>query len=70
MPRISFQPVPEARQGKNRLHLDLEVDDIDAAVARALILGATRVGVVVRGPLGAYQVIRDPEDNEFCFVCD
>jgi predicted PurR-regulated permease PerM len=34
-PRISFQPVPEPRSVKNRLHPDLAVDDIAAAVAAA-----------------------------------
>jgi len=70
VPRISFQPVLERRRGKNRLHLDLEVDDIETAVAVAQALGAHREGVVVTTHLGAYQVMADPEGNKFCFVCD
>jgi hypothetical protein len=31
-PVVSFQRVPEPRTVKNRLHLDVEVDDIEAAV--------------------------------------
>jgi Glyoxalase-like domain len=31
-PEITFQPVPEPKQGKARLHLDVAVDDIDTAV--------------------------------------
>ncbi|PWJ51156.1 hypothetical protein SAMN06264364_12133 [Quadrisphaera granulorum] len=72
-PKLSFQPVPEPVAGKNRLHLDIEVDDDDAlqaALARAEALGGQRVGTPVRDDAGAYQVVRDPEGNVFCFVCD
>lgn len=67
-PRISFQPVPEPRATKNRVHLDLGVDDIAAAVAAAVPLGAVAVGTPVTDEAGTFQVMRDPEDNEFCFV--
>ena len=67
-PRISFQPVPEDRSGGSRLHLDVEVDDVEAAAAEAVALGATRVGEPVRDDRGAYQVMADPEGNAFCFV--
>ncbi|TXR57452.1 VOC family protein [Quadrisphaera setariae] len=73
-PKLSFQPVPEPVTGKNRLHLDVEVDDDDdalqVATARAEELGGQRVGAPVRDDAGAYQVVRDPEGNVFCFVCD
>jgi len=67
-PRMSFQPVPERKDVKNRLHLDFEVEDIEAAVVKAVNLGATREGVVVTDEQGSFQVMRDPEGNEFCFV--
>lgn len=70
LPKISFQPVPEPKAVKNRLHLDLEVDDIVSAVAQALQWGASRHQSVVSGPLGSYQVMYDPWGNEFCFVTD
>ncbi|MFD5827507.1 VOC family protein [Lentzea sp. NPDC060358] len=66
--RMSFQPVPERKDVKNRLHLDFVVEDIEAAVVRAVSLGATREGVVVTDEQGSFQVMRDPEGNEFCFV--
>jgi hypothetical protein len=71
-PKLSFQPVAEAKAVKNRLHVDLEVDpgDIPVAVARALELGANRIGEPVVGELGTFQVMVDPEGNEFCFVSD
>ncbi len=69
-PRLSFQPVPEPRTTKNRLHLDIEVDPggIPAAVATAVELGASPAGEPVTDDKGSFQVMRDPEGNEFCFV--
>lgn len=66
--RMSFQPVPEVKVIKNRLHLDLEVDDIGTATAEAVALGATRAGDLVTDEQGSFQVMRDLEGNEFCFV--
>lgn len=66
--RLAFQPVPEDRAGKNRLHLDLAVDDLAAAAEEAVALGATRVGSEVRDDQGSFQAMRDPEGNEFCLV--
>jgi hypothetical protein len=66
--RLAFQPVPEAKAGKNRLHLDIEVDDVRAAVAQAVALGAVAVGAQVTDEQGTFQVMADPEGNEFCFV--
>ncbi|MEU9980740.1 VOC family protein [Streptomyces sp. NPDC050856] len=67
--RVAFQRVPEGKAAKNRLHLDLDVDaDMDAASAEAERLGAVRVGGVVTDPHGDFQVLRDPEGNEFCLV--
>ena len=63
---IDFLRVPEAKQGKNRLHLDLITRDFDAAVEQALAHGATRADEVYDG--GCWQVLRDPEDNEFCLL--
>ncbi len=65
-PHLAFQPVPEPKAGKNRLHLDLDVDDLGAATAGAEALGATRLGGVVQEEDGRYQVMADPAGNEFC----
>jgi hypothetical protein len=67
--RLDFARVPEGKQvRKNRLHLDLQVppDAKDQAVANALRLGASRADDIYDG--GLWQVMRDPEGNEFCFV--
>ncbi|MFF4342667.1 VOC family protein [Kitasatospora sp. NPDC001540] len=65
--RILFQDVPEAKQGKNRLHIDVHSGgELDAVVARLEKLGATRVEEQDQGPAGHWWVMRDPEGNEFC----
>ncbi|QCX74700.1 Glyoxalase-like domain protein [Streptomyces sp. YIM 121038] len=68
LPRLAFQPVPEGKTVKNRLHLDVAVDDIEAATTEAVRLGAARSGGTVTDDQGAFQVMLDPEGNEFCFV--
>jgi predicted enzyme related to lactoylglutathione lyase len=69
-PKIVFQQVPEAKSVKNRVHLDLVVDDIEAVSKRWLALGATRVSErPVCGGGGCWIVMLDPEGNEIC-LCD
>ncbi len=38
----------------------LQVDDVQAATKRALMLGATLLRETTRGPAGEYSVVRDP----------
>ncbi|MGP3919865.1 VOC family protein [Nonomuraea sp. 10N515B] len=66
--RLAFQPVAEDKAGKNRLHLDIAVDAIEPAIAHALRLGAARIGETVCDDQGSFQVMSDPEGNEFCLV--
>ncbi|MFG2334470.1 VOC family protein [Streptomyces sp. NPDC048604] len=66
--RLAFQQVPEGKAAKNRLHLDLEAGPVGAAADAAERLGAVRVGGLVTDEQGEFQVMRDPEGNEFCFV--
>ena len=62
-PRVWFQRVPEPKQVKNRVHLDLQADDAPAEVDRLVGLGAR----VLRGAdEHGLIVLADPEDNEFC----
>ncbi|POX42695.1 glyoxalase [Streptomyces sp. Ru73] len=68
MPRLAFQRVPEPKSTKNRVHLDLLAGDIPTATAEAVRLGAVAVGELVTNPYGQFQVLTDPEGNEFCFV--
>ncbi|HEX2375470.1 MAG TPA: VOC family protein [Actinomycetota bacterium] len=63
---IDFGRVPEAKTVKNRLHLDLRSSDLAEATAQALALGATRADDIY--DQGRWQVLRDPEGNEFCLL--
>ena len=65
-PPIWFQQVPEAKAGKNRLHLDLRPDDQAAEVERALSLGARHVDI--GQGTQTWVVLADPEGNEFCIL--
>jgi predicted enzyme related to lactoylglutathione lyase len=65
---LGFQQVPEDKVVKNRVHLDLDVADIEAAVVASTAIGAVRFGVPVEEPWNWFQVMRDPEGNEFCFI--
>ena len=81
-PPIWFQEVPEAKAGKNRLHLDLyptgrdntlpmerRIEIVEAKAAELIGLGAS---VERRGRYDDpqdpiyYVVMHDPEGNEFC----
>ncbi len=64
-PRMMFIQVPEAKAAKNRVHIDLGTDDLDAEVERVMGLGAELVGRY--DEWGAtWATFRDPEGNEFC----
>jgi len=68
-PGLVFVPVPEGKQLKNRLHIDLApraADDQEAEVARLEQLGATRVDIG-QGKQ-TWVVMADPEGNEFCVL--
>lgn len=68
LPRLVFQQVPEPRLGKNRVHLDVEVDDVDAGVRQVVALGGSETGERHEYDAGVVVVVRDVEDNEFCLV--
>ena len=67
-PAINFQPVPEPKVGKSRIHLDLLVDDMSPAVARVEELGGRWSGERHDYPEGTVWIMADPEGNEFCMV--
>lgn len=65
--RILFQRVPEAKSGKNRLHIDVHAEPgrRDAETGRLTGLGA-RIVQTVKSQGGEWLVLADPEGNEFC----
>ncbi|MFV9429753.1 VOC family protein [Rhodococcus aetherivorans] len=77
-PRLFFQKVPEGKQAKNRVHLDvraapgLDGDErmaaLEAEAERLVARGATRLERHDPAPpFGAgHIVMADPEGNEFC----
>jgi hypothetical protein len=67
-PVINFQPVPEPKHGKARIHLDLVVDDIDEGAAAVLRLGGRSTGERHDYAAGVVLVMADPEGNEFCIT--
>ena len=67
-PFINLQPADTPKTGKLRLHIDVLVEDIDAAVAFVLGLGGSDTGVRESLPRGRIAVMHDPEGNEFCLL--
>ena len=65
---IDFFRVPEPKQVKNRLHLDLNATDREqeAELRRLLELGAVPTDVG-QGEV-SWHVLADPEGNEFCLL--
>ena len=70
--RLLFIEVPEAKELKNRIHLDLRPIDItrEAEIERVLALGAREVADRRRPDGRGWMVLADPEGNEFCILRD
>ena len=54
---ICVNRVPEPRTGKNRVHVDVTTDDLDALLAH---------GATVQAELPNWTTMADPEGNDFC----
>jgi hypothetical protein len=76
-PRVFFQQVPEGKQAKNRVHLDVkgtadrtatkevQTEQLHAEADRLVALGATKFKEF--DELGSHWIVmQDPEGNEFC----
>lgn len=64
-PLLMFSKVPEDKSVKNRVHLDLEAEDVAAEIARLEELGATRLEDKDEWN-HQWTIMADPEGNEFC----
>jgi predicted enzyme related to lactoylglutathione lyase len=63
-----FQPVPEPKTGKNRMHLDVRpTGSMAEEVERLKMLGATVRGYIEKEH-SFWTQMRDPEGNEFCVL--
>jgi predicted enzyme related to lactoylglutathione lyase len=67
-PLLRFQRVPEAKQLKNRLHLDIEVEELDPAIARVEALGGSVIQTLQTEYGYDFAIMGDPEGNEFCLI--
>jgi len=66
LPVLCIQRVPEPKAGKNRLHLDLAVADLDAASEGIVALGGSRVSETDRQLESfVWRTMADPDGNEF-----
>lgn len=65
--RILLQQTDDKKVSKERMHLDLESDDVEAEVKRLEALGAIRWDHQQERGFD-FWVMRDPWDNEFCVV--
>lgn len=66
-PDLLFVKVPEQKEIKNRLHLDLRPNDQAEEVQRLEALGASRISIG-QGPEVTWVVMADPDGNEFCVL--
>ncbi len=66
-PRVLFQPVPEGKTVKNRMHLDVRTGggDVAEVVAALTARGAKFQHDGRQGP-HTWTTMTDPEGNEFC----
>jgi predicted enzyme related to lactoylglutathione lyase len=65
--RILLQKTDDPKDSKERMHLDLETDDVEAEVKRLETLGATRWDHQQERGYD-FWVMRDPWANEFCVL--
>ncbi|MEY9894366.1 hypothetical protein ABIA35_004594 [Catenulispora sp. MAP12-49] len=76
-PRLFFQPVPEPKVVKNRVHLDVRIATglagaerlavLEAECARLIALGASRLRLLPADEENeSCMVMQDVEGNEFC----
>lgn len=64
---VYLQQVPDKKTAKTRIHVDLTVSDVMAALARVEALGGRGVTDYVE-PGEDLAVVADPDGNEFCLI--
>ena len=64
---VYLQQVPEKKTSKTRLHMDLTVPDVMAALAKVEAIGGRAITDFVE-PGEELAVVADPDGNEFCLI--
>ncbi len=67
IPAMMFMPVNSPKIVKNRVHVEINTQDLEADVAQLTELGANLVAQH-REEGVTWAVMADPEGNEFCVV--
>lgn len=71
LPELCLQLVPEPKTAKNRVHLDLSVDDLGTATDLVLGLGGSWVDGQDRAiDRYRWRTLADPEGNEFDVILE
>lgn len=65
--RLLLQHTADMKTGKERMHLDIETDDVESEVRRLEALGATCCDHQQERGYD-FWVMRDPWSNEFCVL--
>ena len=66
-PALGIQRVPEPKTTKNRVHMDLEVDDLEETTRWVRQHGGSRVADHEAAGI-RWRIMTDPEGNEFCLI--
>ena len=64
---VCLQKVTEKKTSKNRMHLDVAVEDADTASARVEALGGRKLQEIEESGV-RWAVMADPDGNEFCLI--
>ena len=67
-PDLVLQEVANVKTGKNRMHLDIQVTDIEVALESVSAMGGSLVARA-DNEFGGLVVCSDPDGNEFCLTC-
>ncbi len=66
-PAIGIQRVPEPKTTKNRVHVDVEVDDLAETTRWVRSHGGARLAEHKAAGI-RWRIMADPDGNEFCLV--
>jgi predicted enzyme related to lactoylglutathione lyase len=66
---LAIQQVPEAKSGKNRVHVDFAVSDLIAVSDQIVAAGGSMLAEHTAGEF-VWRVMADPQGNEFCIITE